>query len=326
MARSVCLVLAAYALGYFALVQTQDSTATTAPTSMYTMPTTADDGRPVIPNIADPQAVDAQTVCPGYKATNVHETKEGVTADLKLSGKACNVYGNDVEELSLQVEYQALDRLNVRIQPKYIGQDNYTWFVLPEGILTQPGIDTPGSGPNSDLDFSWSNDPTFTFKVARRSTGDVLFSTEGTKLVYEDQFVEFKTSLPENYNLYGLGEVIHGFRLGNNLTREHLFDIGWRKMLTRSAGTLYNADVGDNIDANIYGHQPIYYDTRYFEVDDAGSLNYAADASDKSANYKSFTHGVFQRNAHAQEILLREPGITWRALGGSIGGVENHHS
>jgi alpha-glucosidase len=34
--------------------------------------------------------------------------------------------------------------------------------------------------------------------------------------------------------------------------------------------------------------------------------------------YKSYTHGVFNRNAHAQEVLLRPSNITWRALGGTI--------
>jgi alpha-glucosidase len=90
--------------------------------------------------------------------------------------------------------------------------------------------------------------------------------------------------------------------------------------LTCPSGTLYAADVGDNIDANIYGSHPIYYDTRYFEVDgSSGELTYTPDATDKSAQYKSYTHGVFQRNAHGQEILLKESSITWRALGGDIG-------
>ncbi|KAK9416263.1 putative alpha-glucosidase [Seiridium unicorne] len=300
MARSISALLAAYVLGYFGLVLSQTAT-TTAPGTQFTVPAAADEGQPVIPNIIDPQAVDPQAVCPGYTASNVAETSNGITADLSLAGTACNVYGNDIEELTLTVEYQAVDRLHVEIRPRYIGQENYTWFILPEEILPKPGVDTEGSGPESDLDFTWSNDPTFSFQVTRNSTGDVLFSTEGTKLVYEDQFIEFKTALPENYNLYGLGEVIHGLRLGNNLTR-----------------TLFAADVGDNIDANIYGHHPIYYDTRYFEADDAGQLTYAANATDTSKTYKSYTHGVFQRNAHSQEILLREPGVTWRALGGEI--------
>lgn len=43
-----------------------------------------------------------------------------------------------------------------------------------------------------------------------------------------------------------------------------------------------------------------------------------ANASNASVAYTSFTHGVYLRNAHAQEILLRPSGITWRTLGGSI--------
>ncbi|KAH6657173.1 family 31 glycosyl hydrolase [Truncatella angustata] len=300
MARTIYAFLAAHVLGYFVLVQSQTATTTSAG-SVFTVPSDADVGQSLIPNIIDPEAVDPQSVCPGYTASNVVETANGITADLSLAGAACNVYGNDIADLTLTVEYQAVDRLHVEIQPKYIGQENQTWFILPEEILQKPGVDTEGCASESDLDFTWSNDPTFSFKVTRNSTGDVLFSTEGTKLVYEDQFIEFKTALPENYNLYGLGEVIHGLRLGNNLTR-----------------TLFAADVGDNIDANIYGHHPVYYDTRYFEVDDAGKLTYAVNATDTSKAYKSYTHGVFQRNAHSQEVLLREPGVTWRALGGEI--------
>ncbi|KAI8629829.1 glycoside hydrolase family 31 protein [Xylariaceae sp. FL1651] len=258
------------------------------------------DDSAIIPNIQDPKAVNPQSVCPGYKASNVAETPLGYTADLVLAGDACNVYGTDIEALTLLVEYQALDRLHIEILPKYIGQNNQSWFILPDALVPKPKAEVT-STPESDLGFSWSNDPTFSFKVTRKSTSDVLFTTEGSQLVFEDQFIEFGSTLPKNYNLYGLGETIHGFRLGNNLTR-----------------TLYNADVGDIIDANLYGSHPIYLDTRYFELNKSGSMAYAPYPTDKSAQYKSFTHGVFQRNAHAQEVLLRESNITWRAIGGTI--------
>jgi alpha-glucosidase len=47
------------------------------------------------------------TTCPGYKATNV-KTSQGsiVSADLSLAGAACNVYGTDLDNLVLQVEYE----------------------------------------------------------------------------------------------------------------------------------------------------------------------------------------------------------------------------
>ncbi|CAN8101423.1 unnamed protein product [Discula destructiva] len=270
--------------------------ATTSYQAVFTVPADSDVGQPVIANIQDPKAVDAQTVCPGYTATNVQTSDTGLTADLDLAGPGCSVYGNDVENLTLTVLYQDTGRLNVQIQPRYIGPENETWFVLPEALVPKPVSRGNASAESSDLGISWTNDPTFSFTVTRKSTNDTLFTTAGSKLVYEDQFIEFVSPLPENYNLYGLGEVIHGFRLGNNLTR-----------------TLFAADVGDNIDANIYGTHPVYLDTRYFQ-----DGQYVANATDTSAQYTPYTHGVYLRNAHSQEILLRAEGITWRTLGGTI--------
>jgi alpha-glucosidase len=44
--------------------------------------------------------------CPGYTASNVQSVGSTVTADLSLAGTACNVYGNDLTNLKLFVEYQ----------------------------------------------------------------------------------------------------------------------------------------------------------------------------------------------------------------------------
>lgn len=44
------------------------------------------------------------------------------------------------------------------------------------------------------------DEPSFWFSVTRHSTGDVIFSSENTKLVFEDQFIEFVSHLPEDYN------------------------------------------------------------------------------------------------------------------------------
>lgn len=45
--------------------------------------------------------------CPGYKASNIKTGKSTLTADLKLAGKACNVYGDDLQSLTLEVEYES---------------------------------------------------------------------------------------------------------------------------------------------------------------------------------------------------------------------------
>jgi alpha-glucosidase len=278
-------------------------TSTTSYRAIFTVPASAQNGLPVLPNINDPQAVNAQDVCPGYTASNVVRTPYGLTASLQLAEKACNVYGTDVDSLNLTVEYQSSDRLHVEIVPTYVDSSNSSWYILPEALVQKPTIDADADAVlDSDLNFVWSNDPTFSFSVIRQSTGDVLFSSTGYKLVFENQFIEFGSSLPENYNLYGMGEVIHGLRMGNNITR-----------------TFYAADVGDPIDYNIYGDHSFYLDTRYYEVDaTTGNLTYAANATNESAEYVSYSHGVYMRNSHGQEVLLRPSNMTWRTIGGSI--------
>lgn len=210
-------------LGLCPLSLAQSSTlssadATTSYRAIFTVPADADVGQPVLPNIQDPQAVDVQTVCPGYTASNVQTSDTGLTANLDLAGPNCSVYGNDVQNLTLTVEYQDTGRLNIQIQPRYIGPENETWFILPEALVPKPVSSGNASSETSDFVISWTNEGSFSFAVTRKSTNDTLFTTAGSKLVYEDQFIEFVSPLPENYNLYGLGEVIHGFRLGNNLT------------------------------------------------------------------------------------------------------------
>lgn len=44
--------------------------------------------------------------CPGYSASNVVDSGSSVTADLSLAGTACNIYGEDLKDLRLQVEYE----------------------------------------------------------------------------------------------------------------------------------------------------------------------------------------------------------------------------
>lgn len=44
--------------------------------------------------------------CPGYTASNVQNDGGRITADLALAGTACNVYGDDLTDLRLEVEYQ----------------------------------------------------------------------------------------------------------------------------------------------------------------------------------------------------------------------------
>ena len=54
----------------------------------FTVPASADVGPNQLPNVKDPQAKQAQQLCPGYTASNVQRTKYGFTAALSLAGEA----------------------------------------------------------------------------------------------------------------------------------------------------------------------------------------------------------------------------------------------
>ncbi|KAF1810721.1 family 31 glycosyl hydrolase [Eremomyces bilateralis CBS 781.70] len=271
--------------------------------TQFTVPASANEGMLLLPNVLDPQAVDAQTVCPGYKASDVKDTELGFTATLRLAAEPCNLYGTDIEVLSLAVECQSADRISVNIQPAYIVDSNASHYILPDHLVTRPTADPDAkmSCKSNDLELTWSNDPSFSFTIMRKSTGDAVFDTRGKVLVYENQFIEFVTSLPENYNLYGLGERIHELRLGNNFT-----------------ATMYSADSGDPVDYNIYGQHPFYLDTRYYSDDGHNKKLLQTAPEDDAVKYDTYSHGVYLRNAHGQEVLLRASNLTWRTLGGSI--------
>lgn len=146
------------------------------------------------PTIYDETAPDSQE-CPGYKASNVAENGHGFTADLTIAGNNCQAYGNDIADLTLEVSYQAKERLNVRIYPKHIAPANSSWYILPAHIVEQPEWDAKTTANTSDLKFEWSNDPSFQFKISRTSTGEEVFSTYGHVIVYEDQFLELVTNM-----------------------------------------------------------------------------------------------------------------------------------
>ena len=57
----------------------------------------------VLATVVDPSVLDA---CPGYTATNIKTKPNGLSADLVLGSKACNVFGEDVKKLSLNVVYE----------------------------------------------------------------------------------------------------------------------------------------------------------------------------------------------------------------------------
>jgi alpha-glucosidase len=194
----------------FLLVQAAWAQSSTSFRPEPTVATSATIGVAQTPTVSNPAAVVAQAVCPGYSLSNVQKTDRGLTGSLTLNGSACNVYGQDYTNLTLTVFFDTETRLHVTIEDK-----NNTQYRVPADLV---GVPAPFSSVG-DLQYTFNyNESPFEFWVVR-SDGDVLFDTRGYKLVFETQYLELTTNMDNDYNVYGLGEVIHSLRLGNNFTR-----------------------------------------------------------------------------------------------------------
>ncbi|KAI0204191.1 glycosyl hydrolases family 31-domain-containing protein [Astrocystis sublimbata] len=177
---------------------------------------------------------------PGYTATNVVETSSRLTADLTLAGEACNIYGTDIKDLKLLVEYQTDSRLHVKIYDA-----DLQVYQVSESVLPRPPSQNVDK-PDSKLSFTLTADP-FSFFVARTDPDEILFNTNGTQLIFESQYVNIRTSLPDDPNLYGLGEHSDSFRLSTDNYKR----------------TLWNAEspfIPEN--SNLYGSHPNYLEHR----------------------------------------------------------------
>jgi len=78
-------------------------------------------------------------------------------------------------------------------------------YQVPESVFERPSGEGSSSSNASELQFKYKENP-FSFSVVRRSSGEVLFDTSAAPIVFEDQYLRLRTSLPDSPSLYGLGE------------------------------------------------------------------------------------------------------------------------
>ncbi|KAF8993360.1 alpha-glucosidase [Cyathus striatus] len=179
--------------------------------------------------------------CPGYRATDVKTQSNGLAAQLQLAGRACNVFGSDLPVLSLDVVYETVDRIHVKIKDAKSQR-----YEVPESVVPRPNATHGVTSKLANIVFEYTTSP-FSFTIKRRQTGEVIFSTVNNPIIFEPQYLRLKTSLPNSPNIYGLGEHTEPFRLPpENTTR-----------------TLWSRDAfGIPPGTNLYGNHPIYFEHR----------------------------------------------------------------
>ncbi|KAG2172345.1 hypothetical protein INT43_004887 [Umbelopsis isabellina] len=184
---------------------------------------------------------DPLSSCPGYKASKVKTNHNGLTADLTIAGKACNVYGSDLTDLTIEVVYETADRIHVKIQDAA----NQVYQV-PSSVFPRPSASHSVKSNDANIKFNYVASP-FSFSITRPHSGEVLFDTSAASIVFESQYLRLRTALPKNPNLYGLGEHTDPLRLNT----------------TNYIRTLWSQDAyGVPTGANLYGNHPVYFDHR----------------------------------------------------------------
>ncbi|CAH7689820.1 glycosyl hydrolases family 31-domain-containing protein [Phakopsora pachyrhizi] len=116
-----------------------------------------------------------------YEVTVVDETFSGLRAELRLLGEPCNAFGNDIQNLTLEVSFETKERLHLHIYDSAGEQ-----FQIPESVFPTPKDPNPYEKSNHSLKFSYKPNP-FAFWISRSESGEIVFDTRGTRLIFEDQ-------------------------------------------------------------------------------------------------------------------------------------------
>ncbi|KAF7333723.1 Glycoside hydrolase family 31 protein [Mycena venus] len=160
--------------------------------------------------LADEPLVNSFNVstCPGYSLHSLSETDAGLTAQLSLAGPACNAFGIDITDLTIEVKYETETRLHVNIFDTANSQ-----FTIPETVVTRAQVSDSNTAAKSDLVFNYDPSP-FAFWITRRSAphsiplfdtrpsslpttpippviaGDPSTELDGFPLVFENQYIQ----------------------------------------------------------------------------------------------------------------------------------------
>ncbi|KAK9766714.1 hypothetical protein K7432_004020 [Basidiobolus ranarum] len=210
--------------------------------------------------------------CPGYRIIEIQNQGDSIHSKLSLRDQPCNQYGKDVKDIVLDVSYD-----NSRLRVKISDAEHKHWEV-PANLWT-PDINYRSKiSINQLLEFSYVQNP-FSFSVKRKNTGEVIFDTAGHRLVFEDQYLELSSTLPDDANIYGLGEVVDTFR----------------RNPTNTTQTMWARDAADPVRENVYGIHPFYIELRGGKA-----------------------HGVQILNSYGMDVFLANQSITYKAIGGVL--------
>lgn len=251
------------------------------------------------------------TTCPGYKlAGTPRSTQYGWEAQLRLAGEACHAFGFDIKNLTVAVVSEKKHQLHVHIY-----DSDRLQYQLPNGLLFHRPNDSIDQGyplAQNDLRFQHrANATPWEWWIERSSTGEIIFDTRQAHLptytepmgdtsingkrnstampahplVFENQYLQLSSALPQDASLYGLGEYVTG---------------SLRRDPNNTLQTFFTHDAATPVRSNMYGYHPVYMEAR------------------KGPDGRLRTHGVYLQSTAGLDVLLRPGVIQYRAIGGTL--------
>ena len=168
----------------------------------------------------------------GYKAYGeVFSIPAGKQVDLYKSDDR-TLFGGNFANVSIIFEYQTSSRLRVKIYPTDTSR-----YEVP--------IEIEGTGEaveDTEYLLEFNYEPTFSFKVIRKSSGSVLFNSAMGGLTMSEQFLQIASFLPS--------ENIYGFAEQEQPSFKH--EMNWKTW------GMFARDHAPEGDANLYGVHPRY--------------------------------------------------------------------
>ena len=186
---------------------------------------------------------------------------------LELIGNGCEAYGSDYQKLVLEVSDNYPFSVpwtdpGLRLLTNRKNVSGYTFGILNksrpkfhQNLLPRPQLDetTDPIGTNPQLEVHYDFEP-FGFWIVRKDSEEIIFDTRTFNprvkpLIFEKGYLQITSALPQEANIYGLGEVLasSGFRRDpNNVTQ-----------------AMWACDSGGTpVNQNLYGSHPVYLEHR----------------------------------------------------------------
>ncbi|XP_077026637.1 sucrase-isomaltase, intestinal-like isoform X2 [Tamandua tetradactyla] len=182
-----------------------------------------------------------------------------------------SLFGNDISPVAMDIEFHTKNRIRFKVY-----DPNNKRFEVPLNIDSPPN-----EAVDPDYDIEFLNSTTLYFRIIRKTTGTILWDTSLGGLIFSNQFLQMKTTVPSTL-IYGFGEHEHpSFKHDMNFVKYGMF----------------SRDQSPVAFSNLYGVHPFYM------------------CIENDFN----THGVLLLNSNAQDVTLNpQPSITFRTIGGIL--------